>query len=53
MQLFQQHSMINSSFEYAKCVELSFPHFYAKNTTQGLHLIGMAHMCVNPTRLHV
>ena len=35
---------MNPSLKYAKLGHLSFRYFYAKNTTKGLHFIGMAHM---------
>jgi len=36
---------MNPSLKYAKFGHLYFPYFYAKNTTKGLHFIGMAHAC--------
>jgi len=39
---------MNPSLKYAKFGHLSFPYFYAKNTTKGLHFIGMAQItCLN------
>jgi len=36
---------MNPSLKYAKFGDLSFPYFYAKNTTHGLHIIGIALLC--------